>query len=122
MVAHPKRHQNHRTDAQERPPIRVKASFQSTVFEDRQHALPLLSTQASGAAGNGARVQAGHVASVLPELLSPLTHGHPTDAQSAGNVGVGELSGLEQSAGFQPSFFTLITGEVSRAPDHGHPL
>jgi hypothetical protein len=122
MVAHPKRHQNHRTDAQERPPIRVKASFQSTVFEDRQHALPLLNTQASGAAGNGACVQAGHVASVLPELLSPLTHGHPTDAQPAGNVGVGELSGLEQSAGFQASFFTLTTGEVSRAPDHGHPV
>jgi hypothetical protein len=59
---------------------------------------------------------------MLPQLLSPLTHGHPTDAQSAGHVGVGELSGLEQPTGFQASFFTLTTGEVSRAPDHGRPL
>jgi hypothetical protein len=64
-------------DMQERPPIRVKDSFQTTVFEDGQHALPLLNTQESGTAGNGARVQAGHIAPVLPELLSPLTHGHP---------------------------------------------
>jgi hypothetical protein len=122
MVAHPKRHQNHRTDAQERPPLRVKARFQSTFFEDRQHALPLLNTQTGGTAGNGARVQAGHVAMMLAELSSPGADGHPTDAQSAGQVGVGELSGLEQPTGFQASFFTLSTGEVSRAPDHGHPL
>jgi hypothetical protein len=42
MVAHPEGHQNHRTDAQERPPIGVKASLESAVLEDRQHALPLL--------------------------------------------------------------------------------
>jgi hypothetical protein len=122
MVAHPKRHQNQRTDAQERPPLRVKASFQRPVFEDRQHALPLLNTQAGGPAGNGARVQAGHVVLMLAELSSPCADGHPTDAQSAGHVGVGELSGLEQPTGFQASFFTLTTGEVSRAPDHGRPL
>jgi hypothetical protein len=33
-----------------------------------------------------------------------------------------ELSGLEQPAGFQTSFFTWTTAEVSWAPDHGHPL
>src|SRR3712207_6963518 len=48
MVAHPKRHQNHRTDAPERPPIRVKTSLESAFFEDRQHALPLLNVQAGG--------------------------------------------------------------------------
>ena len=122
MVAHPKGHQNHRTDAQERPPLRVKASFESTFLEDRQHALPLLTAQAGGTAGNRAGVQAGHVALMLAELLSPCADGHPTDAQSAGDVGVGELSGLEQPAGFQASFFTLTTGEVSWAPDHGRRL
>jgi hypothetical protein len=80
MVAHPKGHQNHRTDAQERPPFRVKARLEGPFCEDRQHALPLLSAQAGWAAGDGACVQAGHVAAVLPELSSPLTHGHPTDA------------------------------------------
>jgi hypothetical protein len=64
-------------------------------------------------------VQAGHVALMLAELLSPCTDGHPTDAQSARNGGMGELSGLEQPAGFQASFFTLTAGEVSWAPDHG---
>ena len=122
MVAHPKGHQKHRTDAQERPPIRVKASFQSPVFEDRQHALPLLSTQAGWTAGNGARVQAGHVALVLVELLSPLADGHATDAESAGNVGVGQLTSLEQPSSFQAAFFTLCAGEVFWAPDHGHLL
>jgi hypothetical protein len=122
MIAHPKGHQNHCADAQERPLLRVEASFESTFFEDRQHVLPLRTAQAGGTAGNRACVQAGHVALRLVELLSPCADGHPTDAQSAGNVGVGELSGLEQPAGFQASFFTLTTGEVSRAPDHGHQL
>jgi hypothetical protein len=80
MVIHPEGHQNHRTDAQERPPIGVKASLEGPVFEDRQHTLPLLSAQAGWAAGDGACVQAGRVAVVLPELSSPLAHSHPTDA------------------------------------------
>jgi hypothetical protein len=46
---------------------------------------------------------------MLAELLSPFADRHPPDAQSAGNVGVGELSGLEQPASFQASFFTLTT-------------
>jgi hypothetical protein len=122
MVAHPEGHQNHRTDAQERPPICLKASLESAVLEDRQHALPLRDVQARGPAGNGTCVQAGHVALMLADALSPFADGHPTDAQSAGDVGVGELSSLEQPAGFQASFFTLATGEVSWTPDHGCPL
>jgi hypothetical protein len=59
---------------------------------------------------------------MLPELLSPLTHGHPTDAQSTGDVGVRELSSLEQPTGFQASFFTLMTGKMLRSPDHGRLL
>jgi hypothetical protein len=42
MVAYTKRYQNDRTDAQERPPIRVKTSLEGAFFKDRQHALPLL--------------------------------------------------------------------------------
>ncbi len=80
MVAHPKRHQNHRTDAQERPPIRVKTSLESAFVEDRQHALPRLNAQAGGPAGNGTGVQTAYVAVVLSELSSPLAHSHPTDA------------------------------------------
>jgi hypothetical protein len=53
MVAHPEGHQNHRTDAQERPPIRLKASLESAALEDRQHARPLRDVQARGPAGNG---------------------------------------------------------------------
>jgi hypothetical protein len=67
-------------------------------------------------------VQAGQVAPMLAELLSPMADGHPTDAQSACNVGVGELAGLEPPAGFQASFFALTTREVSWAPDHGRLL
>jgi hypothetical protein len=122
MVAHPKGHQDHRTDAQERPPIRVKASLERTLVEDRQRALPLLNAQAGGTAGDAAHVQAGHVALMLAELSSPFADGHPTDAQSACNVGMGELPGLEQLAGFQASFFTLCAGEVFWAPDHGRLL
>lgn len=122
MVAHSQRHQNHRTDAQERPPIRVKSGFQSPFFEDGQHALPLLSTQAGRTARNGARVQAGHVALMLAELLSPLADGHPTNPQPAGNICMGELSGLEQPPSFQTSFFPLTTREMSRTPDHGRLL
>jgi hypothetical protein len=122
MVAHPEGHQNHRTDAQERPPIRLKASLESAVLEDRQHALPLLNVQARGPTGNGTCAQAGHIALMLADALSPCADGHPTDAQSAGDVGVGELSSLEQSAGFQASFFELTTGEVSWTPDHGRSL
>jgi hypothetical protein len=122
MVAHPKGHQDHRPDAPERPPIRVKASFESAFVEDGQHALPLLNAQAGGPTGNGTCIQAGHVALMLTKLLSPFADGHPTDPQSTGNVGVGELTGLEQPSSLQASFFTLTTGEVSWAPDHGHPL
>jgi hypothetical protein len=122
MVAHPEGHQNHRTDAQECPPICLKAGLESAGLEDRQHALPLLNVQARGPTGNGTCVQAGHAALMLADALSPFADGHPTDAQSAGDVGVGELSSLEQPAGFQASFFTLTTGEVSRAPEHGRPL
>jgi hypothetical protein len=122
MVAHPKRHQNHRTDAQERPPLRVKAGFESTVFEGRQHALPLLNAQPGGTAGNGACAQAGHVVLMLAELSSPCADGHPTDAQSAGHVGVRALSSLEQPASFQASCFPLTAGQVSWAPDHGRLL
>ena len=122
MGAHAKRHQNHRTDAQERPTVGVKARLEGTLLEDRQHALPLLSAQAGWAAGHGAGVQAGQVALMLAEVSSPFADGHPTDAHAAGDVGLGELSGLEQPAGFQASFFTLTTGELSWAPDHSRPL
>lgn len=122
MVVHPEGHQHHRTDAQERPPIGVKASLEGAVLEDREHALPLFYVQAGRATGNRACVQAGHIALVLVELSSPLTHGHPTDTQSAGNVSVRELTGLEQPAGFQASCFTLTTGQVVRSPDHGRLL
>jgi hypothetical protein len=122
MIAHPKGPQTHCADAQECPPLRVEASFESTFFEDRQHVLPLRPAQAGGTAGNGARVQAGHVALMLAALLSPCADGHPTYAQAAGNVGMGELSSLQQPASFQASFFTWTTGEGSWTPDHGHRL
>jgi hypothetical protein len=122
MVAHPEGHQHDRTDAQEGPPIRLKTGLESAFFEDRQHALPLLNAQAGGPAGNGLCVQTAYVAVVLSELSSPLAHSHPTDAESAGNIGLGELSSLEQPTGFQASFFTLTAGEVSWAPDHGYLL
>jgi hypothetical protein len=118
MVAHSKRHQHYRTDAPERPPIRVKASLQRPFFEDREHALPLLSTQARRTPRNRARLQAGHIALVLAELSSPCADGHPTHPQSAGDIGMGELSGLEQPPSFQTSFFPLTTREMSRTPDH----
>jgi hypothetical protein len=59
---------------------------------------------------------------VLADALSPCADGHPTDAQSAGDVGVGELASLEKPTGFQASFFTLTTGEVSWTPDHDRSL
>jgi hypothetical protein len=80
MGAHPEGHQNHRTDAQEGPPIRLNTGPESAFFEDRQHALPLLNTQAGGPAGKGTGVQTAYVAVVLSELSSPLAHSHPTDA------------------------------------------
>jgi hypothetical protein len=122
MVVHPKGHQNHRTDAQERPSIGVKASLEGPLFENYQHTLPLLNPQAGRAARNGACVQARHVALVLPELSSPLADGHATDAESAGDVGVGQLTSLEQPSSFQAAFFTLCAGEVFWAPDHGRLL
>jgi hypothetical protein len=122
MVMRPEGHQHHRTDAQERPPIGVKARLEGSLLEDRQHALPLLHAQAGRATRNRACVQAGHVALVLVELSSPLADRHPTDTQSAGNGSIGELTGLEQPSSFQTSFLTLATGELSWAPYHGHPL
>jgi hypothetical protein len=122
MVVHAKRHHNHRPDARERPPLRLKARVQGSLLEDGQYTLPLLNTQAGWAARNRACVQAGHLALVLVELSSPCADGHPTDPQSAGHVSVGELPGLEQPSSFQASFFTLTPGKVSWAPDHGHPL
>jgi hypothetical protein len=35
MVVHPEGHQNHRTEAQERPTVGVKASLEGAVLEDR---------------------------------------------------------------------------------------
>lgn len=122
MVTHPEGHQNHRTDAQERPSIRLNASLESALLEDRQHARPRLNVQAGGPAGHGTCVQARHVPLMLAEWLSPVADGHPTDAQSAGHVGMGEWSNLEQPAGFQASCVTWPTGEVLWAPDHGRPL
>jgi hypothetical protein len=122
MVAPAKRHQNHRTDAQERPPIGVKAGLEGALLEDRQHALPPLSAQAGWAARHRACVPAGQIALAWVELSSPLADGHPTDTQSAGHVSLGELTGLEQPSSFQASFFTWATGERSWAPHHGRPL
>lgn len=122
MVAHPEGHQNHRTDTPEGPPIRLKPGLERAGLEDRQHALPRLDVQAGRSARKGTCVQAGHVALTLAELLRPWADGHPTDAQSAGDVGVGESSGLEKLASVQASFFELTTGEVSWAPAHGHRL
>jgi hypothetical protein len=122
MVMHTERDQNHRTDAPERPSIGVKASLEGPLFENYQHTLPRLNPQAGRAARNGACVQARHVALVLPELSSPLADGHATDAESAGDVGVGQLTSLEQPSSFQAAFFTLRASEVFWAPDHGRLL
>ena len=100
MVAHPKGHQNDRTNAQERPPIGVKARVQGSCLEDGQYTLPLLTVQAGWAARNRACVQAGQITLVLVELSSPRADGHPTDPQSAGNGSVGELPGREQPSSF----------------------
>jgi hypothetical protein len=97
----------------------VKTSLESAFLEARQYALPRLNVPAGGTAGNRACVQAGHVALMLAEWLSPSADGHPTDAQSVRHVGVGEWSTQEEPAGYQASCFTLITGEVPWAPDHG---
>jgi hypothetical protein len=67
-------------------------------------------------------VQARHVALVLLELSSPLADGHATDAESAGNLGIGQLTSLEQPSSFQAAFFTLGASEVFWAPDHGRLL
>jgi hypothetical protein len=122
VVAHAECHQNHGTDAQERPAIGVKARLEGALLEDRQHALPLPNAQASRAARNRAWVQAGCIALVLTGLLSPVADRHPADTQSAGNGSVGELTSLEQPSSFQASFFLLATGELSWAPYHGRPL
>ena len=122
VVAHAEGHENHRTDAQERPPIGVKARLEGSLLEDCQHALPLPNAQVGRAARNRACVQAGHIALVSVELSSPGADGHPTDTQSAGNVSVGELTSLEQPSSFQTSFFLLATGKVSWAPHHGRLL
>ncbi len=100
MVVHAKRHHNYRPDALERPPLRLKARVQGSFLEDGQYTLPLLTVQAGWAARNRACVQAGQITLVLVELSSPLADGHPTDPQSAGNVSVGELPGLEQPSSF----------------------
>jgi hypothetical protein len=122
MVVHTERDQNHRTDAQERPSIGVNASLEGTLYEDSQHTLPLLTPQAGRAARNGVGVQARHVAMVPPELSSPRADGHTTDAESAGDVGVGQLPSLDQPSSFQAAFFTLCAGEVFWAPDQGRLL
>jgi hypothetical protein len=119
MVAHPERDQNHRPDTLERPPIGVKASLEGPLFEDCQYALPLLKPQAGRATRNRACLQAGHITLVSAELSSPLTDGHATDAELAGDVGVGQVTSLEQPSSFQAAFFTLCAGEVIRTPDHG---
>jgi hypothetical protein len=119
MGVHTACYQNHRTDAQERPPISVKASLEGTLLKDRQHTLPRLNPQAGRAAGNGACVQASHVALVLPELSTPLADGDATDAESAGDVGGGQLTSLEQPSSFQAACFTWCAGEVCWTPDHG---
>ena len=122
MVMHTEHDQNHRTDTPERPSIGVKAGLEGSLFEDRQHPLPLLRPQASRAARDGVGVQAGHVTLVLAQLSSPLADGHTTDAESAGDVGVGQLTSLEQPSSFQAAFFTLRASEVFWAPDHGRLL
>jgi len=95
VVAHAECHQDHRTDAQERPPIGVKARLEGALWEDHQHALPLPNAQTDRAARNRACVQAGHVALVSVEWSSPLADGHPTHTQSTGHVSVGELTSPE---------------------------
>jgi hypothetical protein len=64
-------------------------------------------------------VQTRHVALVLSELSSPRADGHSTDAESAGDFGVGQLTSLEQPSSFQAAVFTWCAGEVFWAPDHG---
>jgi hypothetical protein len=122
MVAHPEGHQHDRTDVQEGPPLRLKTGLESAFCEDRQHAWPRLNAQAGGPAGKGLGVQTAYGAGVLSERSSPLAHSHPTDAESASHIGLGELSRLEQPTGFQASCCTLTAGEVSWAPDHGYLL
>ena len=100
----------------------VKTRLEDPLLEDRQHTLPLRCAQAGGTAGNRTCVQAGHVASMLPELLSPLTHGHPTDAHAAGNFCLRQGARLQQSASFQTAFGTLTAGKMLRSPDHGRLL
>jgi hypothetical protein len=48
--------------------------------------------------------------------------GHPTDAQSVGHVCVGQQTGLAQPSSLSASSFTLTTGGVTWAPDHGRLL
>jgi hypothetical protein len=122
VIAHATCDQDHRADALERPPLCLKARVQGSLLEDRQYTRPRRWAQAGGPAGKGTGAPARHIALMLVELLSPCADSHPTNAQSAGHVGVGEWSGLEPPAGFQTSCFTLTTGEVLWAPHHGRLL
>jgi hypothetical protein len=122
MVLHTARHQHHRTDAPERPSIGVKAGLEGPLFEDRQHTWPRLRPQASRAARDGVGGQARQVALGLSQLASPCADGHPTDAESAGDVGVGPLPSLQQPSSFHAACFTWRAGEVFWAPDHGRLL
>jgi hypothetical protein len=107
---------NHGADPAERPPIRVKAGFESTVFEDRQHALPLLCRQAWRTSRHWFALQTPKIPLAVAELLGPCTDSRTTDAHLARDGRVRKVASLQQSTGFQAAFFKLRTGELSWSP------
>ncbi len=56
---------------------------------------------------------------MIAQLLGPLPNSPEADAQSAGDRGMGQATGSEQSSALQPAFFNLPLSQFARAPHDG---
>jgi hypothetical protein len=122
MVVDATLHHNQRADPLQCPALCLKTSPQRSLGEPLPYVLPLNRGQPWRTARHRAALQAREIVVVLPEVLRPLADRHPTDAQSAGDLRLGQLAGLQQPGSCQAAFFTLATGKGLWSPDHRRSL
>lgn len=120
MVRDTKFNTNHRANAAERPPIRVKAGLQSASTQHPQQVRPLLWGEARRAPRYAVLVQIAKVALAMSHLLSPSADSGAADAHLARNGRLGEVASVQQPTGLQAAFFKLRTGKLSWFPSHGY--
>jgi hypothetical protein len=107
---------NHGANPRQCPALGLEAGAHRPPREDLEHLAPLGGCQPRRTTRLGVAPQSGEPLREIAESLRPLADGGGADVESPCNLGLGEMAGAEEAAGYEPTLFELFGSEFAWLP------